>query len=313
MGDAGDNAEKFKYDTTSDTAETSTYQFVVDFSQAAGSLSGDLDIGMELVPNSERKGNHAPAIKNSTGISMKSPATFAITASEDNGKTATLICTYKKSDGAASVWDYRNTALVLTAPSDIPSDLYMTATVGTKTVTVYRTGKNEFIIPMSSLGDISTRVTLKLYSDMLTSAAKEYKFDARWYVSSSVAAASPKNGYLAASTNVTFKAVKESAASLKVTGDRQLYTVGDTISLTIDYLNKPANANVRAEIQRKDAHDEYHSVTETNIFTYRGAKFTSKLTVSGSYRLVARIETGSEVLLEVPYYFIVLNKDGTVS
>jgi hypothetical protein len=244
-------------------------------------------------------------------------------------------------------------AIVLTAPDNIPSDLYITAKVNDYTMTIYRNVDKQFIIPLTSASftkNWNGNIDIELHSSMLPQTAS-YTFNAQWYVSSSQAATAPLNGYVDkrvyqnkfnAETDITFN-YQEQTPSIKIgesiDTDKYIFYIGGTFKTTISRLDIPQNAAVKVQIQKKQEDGTYQTIS-SDTYIKRNSEIDSyskdtpikrpftyslddNIFTSGSYRLLVTVSKtvsgytngieaeGTSNILQVPYYFIVLNKDGT--
>jgi hypothetical protein len=336
----------------------------VDFSQVAiGERLTAGKIALDLVlehsddsntPSIPSDSSTATSVEHQLTIGLKEVAVFKLTSSDENDLTGTLTANYTKSNGAASIWNGRKMAIVLTAPDNIPSDLYITAKFNDYTMTIYRNMNGQFIIPLNSVAFTKNwengTIDIELHSSMMLQDAN-YTFNAQWYVSSSQAATAPLNGYvdkqvyqekINAETDITFN-YQEQTPSIKIgesiDTDKYIFYIGGTFKTTISRLDIPQNAAVKVQIQKKQEDGTYQTIS-SDTYIKRNSEIDSysndtpikrpftyslddNIFTSGSYRLLVTVSKtvsgytngieaeGTSNVLQVPYYFIVLNKDGT--
>ncbi len=316
MGEEG-NYSLNTADNTS--AATITYQFIVDFSQAAQYIANDSSLGasMELTPNPTPVAPIVPALEDAgISVGIKAKATFKLDLASASGKTASLKGTYTKSTGDASIWNDRKTALVLTAVSEVPADLRLTAVVDGSTTLYKMTANRQFIIP---LGDINNKdVTITLSSYTFNSSEKNFEFTADWYVSQSNADKAPLNGYkdteTDASCNVSFSCKRDAMPSVRVDGTQHRSQTGGKLEITVNYKNVPSGDSVIAYLYRKNG-DEYVYVGDSkqidseavnNAQGSQNVVFNMGDMGRGSYKVLVVIQDSSGAyILQTPYYFVI--------
>lgn len=320
--------EKFKFNKDEDTVKAPfTYQFIVDFSQSEGAtIDADklkVNLNLNAVEPENPASEIAPTIpadgKNHISLDIKEKATFNIKVLEAIlGKSANITCGYKPSDGAASIWNDRETALVLTAKSDveIPADLTLKTVVDGKNTLYTMNSKKQFIIPLGEIGDRSIQATLN--SGLFGDSPKDLAFTADWYVSQSRADKSPLNGYKAATynNNIKFSCQKDTLPSVRIDGEKRICEQGGSLSVDVKYKGIPAGNKIKAYLQKKND-DGTYSETGANVEILDGKQsaVTSEKdeTISfsmgnmdkGTYRILVIVEEGSANILQVPYYFII--------
>ncbi len=298
------------------SATTITYQFIVDFSKAAQYITDGSTLGasLELTPNPTPAAPIVPTPENtSISLGIKEKAKFALSLEDAAGKSASFKGTYTPSAGAASIWNGRRTALVLTAasPSTVPADLRLTAVVDGSTTLYKMTSKRQFIIP---LGDISNKdIKITLSSKTFNSSEKNLEFTANWYVSQSSAENSPLNGYNADSCNVSFSCKKDSVPSVRIDGTQHLCKKGGKLEVTVNYKGVPSHENIVAYMYRKSG-DEYvytgaNVSIENETINYeqhsKRTSFNMGDMGNGSYKIVVVVQESGANILQVPYYFVI--------
>ncbi len=312
MGEEGKNYNLNTADNTS--AATITYQFIVDFSQNANITAdgGSLRLSLKLIANPSQAAPIVPTVE-STNISLgiKDEAAFKLNLEDVEGKSASFKGTYTPSEGDASIWSGRRTALVLTAVSEVPADLRLTAVADGGTTLYKMNSNNQFIIP---LGDISNKdVKITLSSLMFGVSEKNLKFTADWYVSQSSADNSPLNGYKAASCNVNFSCKIDAVPSVRIDGTKHRSQKGGKLEVTVNYKNIPSDDTIVAYMYRKSG-DEYlytgasvqiDNETINNEQHSKNVVFNMGDMGNGSYKIVVVVQEAGANILQVPYYFVI--------
>ncbi len=307
--------EKFTFTVTEGLAKTTksfTYQFIIDFSQTATRLNiGALEVQLGLTADAAFSAPDIPSAGVSQiSLSVQGEAEFGLSESVD-GKSATLTCTYTASQGDASIWKGRNTALVLTAAPDtvVPADLTLTAvTDGSTTLYTMHSG-NRFIIPLGGL--VATKsVTVTLHSDLFGTTAESLNFTADWYVSQSGAEKSPLNGYKAGSCAVPFTCKKEYTPSVRIDGDTHICHAGGVLNVTVNFAGIPSEGSITAYLQGKK--DGVYVDTgakvaiDKDVGTSKQTSFNMGQMDKGSYRILVIVQVSGANILQVPYYFTIV-------
>ena len=314
--------ETFNCDTTSSESKTITYQFIVDFSQVSdNTIPSPLDANVNLEIISKSTAPNMPT--NGTthiSLSIKPKASFILGTTSTSEKTAILNGTYTPSLGAASIWQGKHNALVLTAPINAPADLTITVVVG-GTTTIYKMNENrKFIIPLGEIGTKEIKITMN--SKLFTSTETTYEFDAEWYVTPS--STSPLNGQCVVQSckfNVSCK--KDAMPSIRVDGTVHLLHALETLNLTVHYANMPTNATITAYLQGKSETGEYVDMGLSRpVLSNENGDGGTTLAVptevsntvinipmgrmdTGSYRIAVIATINGQTILEVDYYFVI--------
>ncbi len=297
--------------TTNTDAQTTTYLFIIDFSQTAGAAIGNLNVTLGMTANkasvpdipTEGSTNVTLSIANKAKFELALPAVEG----ESAGETATINCNYTASTGAASIWDGRKTALVLTAPDNAPADLTLTAVIGETTSLYTMNAGRKFIIPLDGIDDNSVKITLN--SKLFGSTAENLTFTAEWYVSQSGADISPVNGYLAYTRDdVTFSCKKDPVPSVRIDGDVHVRKAGEELEVTVTQTAIPSGGTVTAYLQVKTGgkYVDTGSKQEISGTAPANVKFGMGKMDKGSYRILVVVKDVSGAnILEVPYYFVI--------
>ena len=143
---------------------------------------------------------------------------------------------HSESEGAASKWDGRDDALVFKPKSDLPADAHLSIVCGNATTVIYANCDGNFVysVPNQAEGTIS----VSLISNLLGEGSETYSFDVCWIVAESKAEYSPMNAGIVAATEVNIQGVGQSPISLKIVGDKKLYSLNDTVSATVLDVNE---------------------------------------------------------------------------
>ena len=302
--------DRFKFDTEGTSAQSFTYQFIVDFSKTAGISVGSLDVSLVLTTLD----TSIPAQESThVSVGLKEKATFVISSTDVVGKSATLNCTYTPSKGAASIWNGRKAALVFTAPVTAPADLTLTAVIAGNTTRYTMNAERQFIIPLGKLDTKEIKITL--HSNLFGSSVSDLAFTADWYVSKSGSDKSPLKGDAAAHCNVSFSCQKDPVPSVRIDGSDHLLHAGGKLKVTVNYAGIPDKGTVTAYLQRKmgesyidtGAKEPVISDTTdlTNAGTNKQVEFSMGQMDKGSYRILVIVRESGANILQVPYYFVI--------
>ncbi len=302
----------FAPDVSGSTAKTITYQFIVDFSKVTENyLTQNLSISLKL--DADTLTYKAPNIPEAgmmhISLTLEEKADFNLSLKETNKETATIGCTYTASTGAASIWNGKKMALIISAPENVPADLTLTVIIGDKTVTYPMSANRQFIIPLGNIGSNDVKITIN--SNLFKAIVTDYNFTAKWYISSSGADSSPLNGKLLKTCDFTLSAEKDIVPSIRIDGTKRICHTFDTITVTVNYKGIPADATIRAYLQGKDPRSGKYvnSGLDIEIPTNEGASkeisFNTGQMDNGSYRIYVVVELNGKNICEVPYYFVI--------
>ncbi len=300
---------KFTFDRTGAVAKTFTYQFIVDFSKAAvNSITDSLEVSLELTADTPHGAPNIPTVGNMhISLGIKEKAAFNLNSASVEGKTTTLNCTYNPSAGAASIWNGRKTALVLTVPDNAPADLKLTAVVDGKTTLYTMNSSRMFIIPLGEVGTKEVKITLN--SDLFGSSELSLALTAKWYVSQGGADRSPLNGYSAANCNVAFSCKKDTVPSIRIDGFKRLCHAGEQLQVIVNYAGIPSEGTVTAYLQSKNGEQYVDTGAKVSITTdadiSKQVEFNMGQMAKGSYRILVVVQESGANILQVPYYFVI--------
>jgi len=280
MGGTG----KFAYATDGEELQNFTYQFVMDFSQTASGVSGsELDVALQMTLKNPVTAMVGGVEKEISGI--EGPVEAGLTDSAKFGLSTNevgdaLIYAYTPSNGDASIWDNRSSALVLSyvgsphinedgtstegttaAGSDtaLPADLTLTVTTADGAAATYALKDgNKFIIPTGTLTRGTNELILTLKSELLPAEENKpniFNFRAMWYVSPSGAGSAPISGAPAAVVEKLCLEVQTvKAPSLVISGDTKIFTAGtdSKLSVEINWAHMPDDWVLTAYLWRKN-------------------------------------------------------------
>ncbi len=299
----------FRFDTADTIAKTFTYQFIVDFSKTTdNSITDNLEVSLELTADTEHSAPTIPSAGNAhISLGIQNEAVFNIMAASADGKSATLNCAYTPSAGAASIWNGRKAALVLTAPEGAPADLTLTAVVDEKTTLYTMNANRQFIIPLDEIGNKEAKLTLN--SDLFGLSENSLVFTAEWYAAQSSADQSPLNGYSAASCDVTFSGKRDTVPSVRIDGTQRLCHAGDVLKVKVYFAGIPSEGTMTAYLQSKNG-DQYVDTgarvpISNDAGTSKQVEFSMGQMAKGSYRILVIVQESGANILQVPYYFVI--------
>ncbi len=290
-----------------------SYQFIVDFSQSGGYAGNGLTMTLEA-PVKDAATTKAPALESAVDVSMVNP-TFSLESTADgfDSLTQSLKCTYTV-DAAASKWENRASALILTpkAGIELPPDARIKAEVSGGTTYLYKSG-NSFIIPLSLLTTEAKTANLTLQSALFPAERASYPFAAEWRISPSKAGKAPISGDSVGlpeggGLEVTFTSAERKIPSLKSEGQDRILTSGDTLKLDIRNLNMDGYT-ISAALLHK-AEDETYNGTgwnKTNVSEQSSLNVPLGGQAPGSFCLMLTVKEKDSVtiVMEVPYYFVI--------
>ena len=279
------------------------YQFIVDFSRTEAGCSG---AGLTVSLAANKSDSSAPTLSGSVNVTLEDKSGFELAVSGE-GLTQSLELNYAPSDGTVSKWDSRNMALILTPPDTVPADttLLVTLSSGQKT-DLPMSANGTYIIPLAAVGDDSLGVELKSKLLPIQNEDVTYQFTAKWVISNSGAAKAPANGdYVVSAATVSFEKAAEVVPSVRITGEKHLFTTSETLKVEVDYI-LPAGCTVTADLLRENANGGYSSTAWKQGITAPGEiRVPLDVQQPGEFCLMLVVERGLSTVLQVPYYFII--------
>ena len=298
MGDNGEN-NGFVF-----SAGNADLQFIVDFSQTANGIAGD-SVTTALVANKQDASQATDTQGNKTA-NLTAESSYTLICGSSIGE---ITFAYTQSEGAASKWDGRDDALVFKPSSVLPADAHLSIICGNATTVVYANCEGNFVysVPNQATGTIS----VSLISNLLGEGSETYSFKVEWIVAESKAEYSPMNAEVVAATEVNIQGIGQSPISLKIVGDKKLYSLNDTVTATVSWDDLPSNHKLEVILMVKTESGDYSStaVTKEIVFTQDGGTQTISISLAGnnagSYRLCLTAELGLATVAEAEYYFII--------
>ena len=282
---------------------TMKLQLVVDFSQTENGMSGNAVKTTLSVAAKPASNAHIETSNRSANLKNVDP--FTLTAQDDG------VLTFRRnaSDGFASKWLNRDSALVFIPNTALPADAHLQFVCGDLTEIIYANCDGNFIYPMPK--ETEGTVTVFLLSSLLVNNTTTYSFDVKWLVAESQAEQSPMNASTVASAQFAISCIKESDVSLKITGDKKLYSVGETVKTAVSWEDLPQSHILEVVLMVKTGDGKYSSTGVTREIAFTEENGTRQIKISlagnsaGSYCLQITAEQGLIRVAEARYYFIV--------
>ena len=292
------------------------YQVIVDFSDSVGCGGETLTTCFTAERSNDAAAKGAPVFPEKSLVTeLKNIASSSISVSDsDSIQRNVQIELLNVPEGVdASKWDGRRGALVLTPEVALPADARIEAVdqTGMKTQ-YYRNTGGKYVISLTDAESDTLRLTL--ISDLFPDEEMVYTFQVELISANSLAGKAPINGTKLAETKIlTFvKEAKAAPFSLKIKGDKQVYDVGNTVKLDVNYENLPEHTVLVIRLLNKDT-----SAIASNTYIDTGWK-QQKDTVLGENEVpLGQNLTGSccilvelrdimgNVIASVPCYFVI--------
>ena len=279
-------------------------QFIIDFSQTNTGIAGDaVKTTLSAEPKAVSKALTGQSYETAE---LKDVSSYKLNAGTEIGE---IVFSHTNSIGAASIWDGRDDALVFKPKSALPADAHLSIRLGEANIVVYANCDGNFVysMPDQATGTIS----VSLVSNLLGEGSETYPFEVDWIVAESKEEYSPMNAGIVAFTDVNIQGVGQSPISLKIVGDKKLYSLNDTVSATVSWYDLPSNHKLEVVLMVKTESGDYSStaVTKEIIFTQDSGTQTISISLAGnnagSYRLYLTAELGLATVAEAEYYFII--------
>jgi len=301
-------------------------QFIVDYSKTANGCSG-AENGVCLT--AEAPIGAPPLVKataEGTGlylppkVTLNNVGTFEMEAAGGQQElTCNVTLTHSGSAGATTKWEGRGSALILkpTSGTTLPIDAIMRITDNSEggstpwAVSRDSGGALQFVIPLDGVS--SGDYTLQLESDMFPDTAQVYQFTAEWRIAQSRADGAPLNGQVAATMGgkMSFEKAGKADLALKVytEGDIRVFASGSRMIAKIQS-NVPQTHTVKAELLWKTENQGYAKTNWWKPVDTDGeiSEVIVPLTENlgeGSFCLMITVTHGTEIVREVPYYFLI--------
>ncbi len=279
-------------------------QFIIDFSQTNSGIAGDaVTTTLSAEPKTVSK---ALTGQGGETAELKDVSSYKLNAGTEIGE---IVFSHTNSIGAASIWDGRDDALVFKPKSALPADAHLSIKLGEAKIVVYANCDGNFVysMPDQATGTIS----VSLVSNLLGEGSETYPFEVDWIVAESKEEYSPMNAGIVAVTEVNIQGVGQSPISLKIVGDKKLYSLNDTVSATVSWDDLPSNHKLEVVLMVKTESGDYSStaVTKEIVFTQDSGTQTISISLAGnnagSYRLYLTAELGLATVAAAEYYFII--------
>ena len=295
------------------------YQVIIDFADSEGCSGENITTTFSADVSADDKSNGVPDFPASSLVSQLkdiASSSVVVTDSEEDTMQKNLHIEYLQiTDNAiASKWNNRCGALLLTPLCELTEDARIEVIdhTGMKT-TYYRNLSGQFIISLAGSQNEDLQITL--LSDIFPNEQSEYTFRVELISSCSLAGLAPLNGIkVYDSKQLTFtKNTKDVEPSLKIDGDKNIYNVGDTVTVNIEYRNCPEYTVLVLRLLSKDTSVSLSS----NTYVDTGWKQQSDTVEGDNYVPLGQNLTGSccivlelrditgNVITSVPYYFVV--------
>ena len=227
----------------------------------------------------------------------------------NSGTIGEITFLHTKSEGAASKWDNRDDVLVFIPRSKLPADAHLSIVCGDATTVVYSNCEGNFVYSMPDI--VEGKIVITLISHLLPEGSTEYTFDVEWIVAKSIAEQSPMNAACVADAELLIEGIETIPVSLKISGDKKLYALNETVKATVSWDDLPSNHNLEVVLMVKTESGDYSSTAVTEEISFNGEEGTQEVFISlagnnpGSYRLYLFAELGLVTVAEAEYYFIV--------
>ncbi len=283
-------------------------QFVVDFSQTGAGYAGTAPLKMTLEAPAKDAAAKAPELKQDVTVSTGASG-FNFEQRGTNGLTNRFKYTFAK-DAPASKWENRASSLVLTPDSGtvLPPDARIKAVVNGGTTYLYKSG-DSFIASLSLL-EAEEIVDLTLESALFPPTEESFAFTAQWWISPSKAGKAPMDGDQKGSvSNVIFTSTEKKTPSLKITGESRILKSGQDLELAIQKENMAAEDGYIVSAALLHKLNGIYSGTGWNKSDVSGNNLSVTIGTQnpGSYCLLLTVkqEGSINVVMEVPYYFVI--------
>lgn len=288
-------------------------QFVIDFSQATGTLIPVGTLNAAIV-----YGSGSFDETNVGSVTLVNEAAFGLTENTDNDNlTETLNLTTtadtRVNGGRATKWDNREMALVIEPNGVLPLDAKLQVIIKNSDLGEFtRNAAGNFIIPLGILSDVSD-IHITLVSDWFPRTATYYDMTPILMVANSKADKSPLNGYAPTSDKLTFKSAAQSQPSVKIETDKRAYNPGMKVRATITMQNTEPYGVYMTHYVKVEANswnivaEGYIKKPEEPDYTFDNYIFTipSDLPADTTYKLIVEVRDRDEnLIMEVPYYFL---------
>ena len=282
-------------------------QFIVDFSRA--SQIGGAELVCSLSAAKKDPDSNAQALSASLKIGLA--GSWLSLGEEVTGTGLTQeIKISAGAGGAASKYDHRDMALVLTPVTSLPADAYIRMTMGESVADCRPDKDGKFIIPLGNFRALDTSIVLDLRSNMFPMEDIDYDMTAKLYLAQTDAEIAPLSEEgLRSTVSLRFES-REQRTGIKIAvgNDQRLFTTADSIAAEVEIrpIIFDLFYNVVVELHQEFDGDTFGDTTikpkkSGNVYTF---DLTGRPT--GDYCIVASLQTkGGYTINEARYYFIV--------
>lgn len=316
MGTTSDKS--YTYYTSTDNVDEKLL-LIISFSNVSPSdLTADsYDVSLDI------KGNGVDDLNSSLDLITVEKRQFNLNVSSSVNVKSDFNCSYSMTapNGEESKYDGRKLSLVV-YNTNLPVDSSMSL----DGVKYYMNAEGKFILPLDDVTGSNKSVTLNLSSSLFTENTYNLTFEL--WASATSNANSPLMGEKLLSKSVVFNNVKTVMPSLKIIGMNSQLLKSDNLNKNLSLSFNTADVNgctATIELQQKIGNgyqkltnrlasvngSTSHDTGAYPINVTSGSNTVnlvlSSQTETGTYRYVIKIKKGDQVLLEVPYNFIVLN------
>lgn len=305
----GDSEKTFEYDTDH-IASSQKYRFIIDFSKVSqdDQLNNDLTLTLEY----QNKNTTSENVKGEAKVSFGNKGAFVVTSDNDTLKaTAPANEAYTRWENKTMVWKISNNDSNEKLPSDAKLTVSTTNAGETQTSIYQQNQKGEFVIPFT--WNSSKEFKLSLDSEQARLKGKSYTLKAELFVgndtnnSLSLPQAAESNT-AAGSATINVNIAQDTSPAVRITGTQRILTVSKGTDTTLDLTVKTENTDscqLKATIQQKNNGAYTGEFLAADVITGENKFSTGGITTSGSYRLLIRVIKDNQIVMTVPYYFIV--------
>ena len=281
-------------------------QFIVDFSQAVETINGT-SLTCTMAADTEKQDSNAEALSASVTVGLAN-SQLTLGAVTGGGLTQSIgfVSTF---GGAASKYDHRDVALVLTPQTALPKDASIWMELN-GAHTVWRPDKDgRIIISLGNFRSLNTNIVLELNSSMFPMAETEYVVKAQLYLSGTDAELAPMNGNDVGEAVLRFTSSAErTGVQIAVDRDQRIFTTADdiTAAITVTPEDYAGSYNLVVELHQELDGNTFGDTTIKPQSS--GGTYTFDLAgrPTGDYCIVVSLQTRQGyVLNEARYYFIV--------
>ena len=283
-------------------------QFIVDFSRCSETISGtSLECTFSAPKKTET--SMAAVLTKTLKIALDN-AGLSLGSVDGAGLTQSVQIT-SGAGAAASKYDHRDVALVLTPKNPLPKDVYIQMNLNGVNSTWRPDRSGKFFISLGNYQSMNTQIGLELISGMFPMEPITYKVDAQLYLSASDAETAPLNGDQCKQVELKFTSDRErTGIDISVANDQRLFTTADSITATVRVLPGYIETyyNVVVELHQEFDDSTFGNTTITPQYNSSQSAYTFNLAgiPTGDYCIVASLQTkNGYVLNEARYYFII--------